>query len=156
MELLAIFTTAFVVGFSGAMMPGPLLTVTIGESARRGFSAGPLLVLGHAVLELVLILALVGGLSIYLTRTAVTHTIAISAAPLIYMATACQDARAGRVALDLEEAGGVMERLPPKAASKGVAEEAECIRLPGVLTSVSIRTGPCGGPPSAWVILPCP
>ena len=54
MELLAIFTTAFVVGFSGAMMPGPLLTVTIGESARRGFSAGPLLVLGHAVLELAL------------------------------------------------------------------------------------------------------
>jgi threonine/homoserine/homoserine lactone efflux protein len=85
LELLAIFTTAFVVGFSGAMMPGPLLTVTIGESARRGFSAGPLLVLGHAVLELVLILALVGGLSIYLTRTAVTHTIAIfGGAFLIY------------------------------------------------------------------------
>ncbi|MHB8781619.1 MAG: LysE family transporter, partial [Candidatus Geothermincolia bacterium] len=39
------------VGLSGAMMPGPLLTVAIDESYRRGFSAAPRLVAGHAVLE---------------------------------------------------------------------------------------------------------
>lgn len=63
MGLLAIFFTNLVVGFSGAMMPGPLLTVTINESARRGFKAGPLIVLGHAILELVLVAGLMLGLS---------------------------------------------------------------------------------------------
>lgn len=63
MELAGFFFTNLLVGFSGAMMPGPLLTVTINESARRGFKAGPLLVLGHAVLELGLVVGLLLGLS---------------------------------------------------------------------------------------------
>lgn len=142
MELLAIFTTAFVVGFSGAMMPGPLLTVTIGESARRGFSAGPLLVLGHAVLELVLVFALVGGLSYYLTRTAVTHTIAVFGGFfLIYMGYGmARDARAGRVALDLEGAGeraGTPAPQEPPAEGAGKARSRMHPVAAGILTSVS-------------------
>ncbi|MDP2718929.1 MAG: LysE family transporter [Dehalococcoidia bacterium] len=58
-----IFTTSFVIALSGAMMPGPLLAVTISEVARRGFWAGPLLVLGHAILELSIVAALAFGLS---------------------------------------------------------------------------------------------
>lgn len=118
MELLAIFTTAFVVGFSGAMMPGPLLTVAIGESARRGFIAGPLLVLGHAILELALILALVGGLSVFLTRAGVSHTIAmLGGAFLIYMGYGmARDARAGKISLNMER---------PAAASAGPGGEGD-------------------------------
>ncbi|MDD4171883.1 MAG: hypothetical protein PHQ94_06555 [Syntrophomonas sp.] len=37
----ALFVTAFIVGLSEAMMPGPLLTATIAESMRHGFPAGP-------------------------------------------------------------------------------------------------------------------
>jgi threonine/homoserine/homoserine lactone efflux protein len=59
-SLLTIFAGAFVVGLSGAMAPGPVLTVTISESLKRGFKAGPLIVLGHAVLE-ILLLALIGA-----------------------------------------------------------------------------------------------
>ena len=44
------------------MMPGPLLTVTISEAARRGPLAGPLLVAGHAVLEGALVALLFFGL----------------------------------------------------------------------------------------------
>jgi threonine/homoserine/homoserine lactone efflux protein len=62
MTLLAIAGTSFVLGLSGAMMPGPLLTVTIAESFRRGAWAGPLLVAGHAVLEGILVLLLFAGL----------------------------------------------------------------------------------------------
>ncbi|NLY88335.1 MAG: LysE family transporter [Firmicutes bacterium] len=57
-----IFFSAFGVAFSGALMPGPLLTVNIKESLKRGFWAGPQLILGHALLEGVLITGLVLGL----------------------------------------------------------------------------------------------
>jgi threonine/homoserine/homoserine lactone efflux protein len=43
-------------------MPGPLLSVTVVESARNGFWAGPLLMVGHGVLELATIIALAVGL----------------------------------------------------------------------------------------------
>ncbi|MGI6037356.1 MAG: LysE family translocator [Limnochordia bacterium] len=66
-----IFLSAFTIGLSGAMMPGPLLTVTIAQSARRGFWAGPLLVLGHGLLELTLIGGLILGLQQFLTRPGV-------------------------------------------------------------------------------------
>lgn len=62
-NLLTIFVSSFIIAFSGAMMPGPLLTITISESPRRGFITGPLLIAGHAVLELALITALLLGLA---------------------------------------------------------------------------------------------
>ena len=55
------FFTSFVIALSGALMPGPLLTVTISESPRRGMSAGPFLIFGHGILELALVLALLFG-----------------------------------------------------------------------------------------------
>jgi threonine/homoserine/homoserine lactone efflux protein len=62
MGFLAVFFNAWGVGFSGAVMPGPLLTVNIQESYRRGVWAGPLLVLGHALLETMLVVGIVWGL----------------------------------------------------------------------------------------------
>lgn len=69
-QLAAIFVTAFVVGLSGAMMPGPLLALTIHESARRGALAGPLLVLGHMLLEAALVLGIALGLATFLKAPA--------------------------------------------------------------------------------------
>ncbi|RJQ37055.1 MAG: lysine transporter LysE [Dehalococcoidia bacterium] len=60
--LLIIFSTSFVVALSGALMPGPLLALTIAQAARRGFWAGPLLILGHGVLEIAILAVLVLGL----------------------------------------------------------------------------------------------
>ncbi|MCK5124825.1 MAG: LysE family transporter [candidate division Zixibacteria bacterium] len=62
MPLLMLFLTSFGIGFSGALMPGPLLTVDIAESTRRGFWTGPILVLGHAIAELAVVIALAVGL----------------------------------------------------------------------------------------------
>ena len=67
-SLLFLFGTAFVVGLSGALAPGPVLTATIGWAVKRGFWAGPLIVLGHALLEMALLVALVAGLGVWLTR----------------------------------------------------------------------------------------
>ena len=53
--MLLIFLTAMVIGFSGAMMPGSLLTYTIRQSLSVGPSAGFLITAGHAFLEIILI-----------------------------------------------------------------------------------------------------
>lgn len=63
MAYLSIFFTSMIVALSGAMMPGPLLTINISESVRRGAIAGPLLMAGHAILELLMVAALMLGLS---------------------------------------------------------------------------------------------
>ncbi|MGQ9661623.1 MAG: LysE family transporter [Kiritimatiellia bacterium] len=75
LALTGIAGMSFVIGLSGAVMPGPLLVVTIAEATRRGFSSGPLIVLGHMLLELALVIALVVGLAGYLQRPAVTATV---------------------------------------------------------------------------------
>jgi len=102
MEVGALFVTAFIVGLSGAMMPGPLLTTAIAESIRRGFWAGPMIVLGHAILELALVLALLGGLASFLVRSDVTSAIAVlGGAFLLFMGfTMSRDARGGNISLD--------------------------------------------------------
>lgn len=65
---LAIFGSAFVVGLSGALMPGPLLTLDITEAARQGIQAGPILILGHAAVELLAVVLLVKGFSRIMRR----------------------------------------------------------------------------------------
>ena len=77
MELWVIFMTSLVMGFSGAIMPGPLLTVTINESLRRGAKVGPQIVTGHALLELALVVAIFFGVGTYITWPAVKGTIGI-------------------------------------------------------------------------------
>lgn len=51
------------IGFSGALMPGPMLSVTIAESYKKGFWAGPLIVLGHSIPEFALMVLFSLGLN---------------------------------------------------------------------------------------------
>ncbi len=95
---ISIAVTSFLVGLSGAMMPGPVLTVTISETVARvrssvsspvkhGAVVGPLIVLGHGVLEISLIVAIMLGIGGLLTRTPVRGIIGIAGGlSLIYMA----------------------------------------------------------------------
>ena len=62
MRLAKIFALAFVLGLSGAMMPGPLLAMTIGQVSLQGWRAVPLMMAGHAGLELVVVGLLIAGL----------------------------------------------------------------------------------------------
>ncbi len=75
--LALIFGTSFVVGLSGAMSPGPMLTLDIREAARRGFWAGPLIVLGHGILEFALVVALALGLSQFLDQRTLVAVISV-------------------------------------------------------------------------------
>ncbi len=79
-----VFLTSFLLAFSGAMMPGPLLTATISESARRGSLTGPLLILGHSMLELLMVIALLLGLAPLLKSDAVFAAIALAGAVILF------------------------------------------------------------------------
>lgn len=57
-----LISTAFVIGLSGAMAPGSLLVVVVTETVRKGFWAGPVAVLGHGVMELLMVSLLALGL----------------------------------------------------------------------------------------------
>lgn len=73
----ALFATSFGVGFTGALMPGPLTTLAVRETMRRGFWAGPMLAAGHSLLELPLVIGLALGLSRFLDNDSVKGGIGI-------------------------------------------------------------------------------
>ncbi len=88
LPLLSIFASSFMIALSGALMPGPLLTVTISESSRRGAIAGPLMIFGHGLLELLLVIALLSGFAAVLHRDEVFIGISLlGGATLFWMAT---------------------------------------------------------------------
>lgn len=85
-EASLIFGTSFLVGLSGAVSPGPLLALDIRESVQRGFWAGPSISLGHAMLELVVVVLLALGISRFLqVETAATVIALLGGSVLLWM-----------------------------------------------------------------------
>ena len=84
--MFVIFLTALAVAFSGAMMPGPLLTYTIRQSLNTGVYSGFIIIAGHAVLEIILIALIFIGFDIILQSNAAQISIGIiGGLLLIYM-----------------------------------------------------------------------
>lgn len=77
MSLWRIFISAFFIGFSGAMMPGPMLGVTIEGSLKKKWTAGPLIVLGHGILELILIIVMTFGLKDFFSNPTIAGIIGL-------------------------------------------------------------------------------
>jgi threonine/homoserine/homoserine lactone efflux protein len=75
--LAAIFATAFGVGLSGAVAPGPVLAATIKGVAKSGFWFGPLVIVGHAILEMPVVFGLGVGLGDFLTKRLVLTVISL-------------------------------------------------------------------------------
>ena len=63
LELIFFILTSFAVGLSGALVPGPMLTVTVSDSVKKGPITGPMVVLGHFLMEFVLIIFILAGFS---------------------------------------------------------------------------------------------
>jgi threonine/homoserine/homoserine lactone efflux protein len=65
MDYVSIFAISFMVAFSGALVPGPLMTAVIARSASRagsGALSGPLISIGHAAAESAMLAAIMLGL----------------------------------------------------------------------------------------------
>jgi len=110
-DLLAITVSSFFLAFSGAAMPGPLMTATIGESARRGPVAGPALVAGHGILELLLVILLMLGLAPFLKQDMVFAVIAMAGALMLAGMGVSMLLKVPGLTLSREASGGGMSRL---------------------------------------------
>ena len=77
-SLLRIALSSFLIAISGDVMPGPVLTVTISESAKRGFMAGPMIVLGHGILELSLMILIIFGFANIVNRPGVIGVVGLA------------------------------------------------------------------------------
>ncbi len=83
MGLADIFFSSFLIAFTGAMMPGPMVTATMLMSSRKGFASGPLIVMGHGTLEALLVVLLYLGLGSLLKSPAVMGCIGIAGGAML-------------------------------------------------------------------------
>lgn len=77
MAYIMVALSSFVIGFSGALMPGPLLGMTIDIGLKKGFKGGILIAIGHAMLDLITLVLLMLGLKEFMTNTVVSAIIGI-------------------------------------------------------------------------------
>lgn len=68
---LHLLITAFFVGLSGAVAPGPLTAVTVDHTLKKGFKAGPLVAFGHLLIEIIIIILLVAGMNTFFASDSV-------------------------------------------------------------------------------------
>jgi threonine/homoserine/homoserine lactone efflux protein len=62
-EILQMLLMAFTIGLTGALAPGPTLVATVNSSLKEGWTAGPKVAAGHALVEVLVFLSIVGGLA---------------------------------------------------------------------------------------------
>ena len=108
-----LFSTSFVVGMSGAMMPGPVLTATVSESLKHGQRAGPLIVVGHGVLEVILVVGLCLGLAPFLVQDRVVGTLGLVGGALLVILGLAQFVTARGAAKEAAVPAEEREGAPP-------------------------------------------
>ena len=62
-DLIGMLAMAFAVGLTGALAPGPTLVATVDSTLKNGWTAGPKVAVGHALLEFIIFILIVGGLA---------------------------------------------------------------------------------------------
>lgn len=111
---LELSVAAFVIALTGAMAPGPYLTVTITRTITRGRLSAMLMLVGHALLEAVLIVGFAFGLQEFLKQPTVMSALSTTGgAFLLWMGgSLLLGAVRGTVVSDLE-AAEVESRMGP-------------------------------------------
>ena len=83
LELLTMLGIGFGVGLTGALVPGPMLFATIETSLKKGWTSGPLVVSGHALVEVLLFIVIVAGFSTLATQGVILWISVIGGAVLV-------------------------------------------------------------------------
>ena len=102
-KLVAIFLQSLLIGYSGAVMPGSLLTYTLDQSLKSGVKAGFMVALGHISLELLLVILIFLGFGQYLNTNLAQIVVGLCGGiVLIFLGSRMiQDIWSGKVAIAL-------------------------------------------------------
>lgn len=76
-SFLEIFVFSLVLGFGGAVSPGPVSTAIVSRAPRQGIRVGPLVALGHAALELLMVAVIAFGLQRVLSQNNVQIAVSL-------------------------------------------------------------------------------
>jgi len=76
-EVYQIFIGSMIVAFSGALVPGPMLTLVISSVARKGFWTSFFIVVGHSLLELVVVIGFFLGILKFLDNPLIARIIGL-------------------------------------------------------------------------------
>lgn len=103
--MISIFVKSLIVGYSGAVMPGSLLAYVVDRSIKKGADSGFLATMGHAILELLVVIALIFGAGVILTSNAAQIAIGIAGGGfLCWMAwTMIRDAVKNRLEIEVSK-----------------------------------------------------
>ena len=119
MELLVLFFNSFVIGFSGAMMPGPLLAVGIAETPKSGWLTGPVISVGHAIAEIFVVVVLALGVGAIADNETIRQVIGVvgGAALLLMAVMMAWDLYKKKIKYEGE---GMTEHSKTKLGAKGI------------------------------------
>lgn len=101
MNIVLIFFSSFIIALSGALVPGPLFTITVSESLRRGFKTGPLIIFGHGLLEITIVILLFFGITPFLLEERTRQFISVAGGIILMIMGVMLFRDAGKTRLDL-------------------------------------------------------
>lgn len=79
----AIYIFSSVVGIGAVVSPGPVSTAIVSQAPRQGWKTGPLVAVGHALLEFAIVALLMLGLGVGLEHPNIQRAIAIAGGGLL-------------------------------------------------------------------------
>jgi threonine/homoserine/homoserine lactone efflux protein len=138
-SLWIIFSFSFLTALTGALSPGPLLTYTIiktMESKTRGYLIGFAVIAGHALLEMVIVIALLSGLTFLLKNVLIIRIVSITGCLFLifFGVSIIRDVIKGKVQIDFLHPGKKAVTGSEKKAAASVLKNPV---IGGIITSMS-------------------
>ena len=149
-EVFALLSLGFVVGLSGAIIPGPLLAFTVFDTSRKRKITGHTIILGHALWEFGIILIILLGFEEIITQYKLVIYV-IGGLALALMGISMVRSRGGEIRMESSKVssslvGGVFYTAfnptqPPWWATAGLALLLKGIEIMGIMGVVLVTLG---------------
>lgn len=105
-EILQTLAMAFAIGLTGALAPGPTLVATVNSSLKNGWIAGPRVAAGHALVEVLVFVFIVGGLAAAMQQYSKTISIIGGLALIVFGIMTAKESRNAAISMQAGQATG--------------------------------------------------